>query len=606
MRHIDYTTKSRAERTSADWLPIGASIAELANDWANRTDLVAFIGEGATEGLAPALFKPEIAEIEINVDSAFGFGVTPAHIGDLRQRSARYEFPRATGAILHEAMHARYSRWSIPKAHEDLAKDELDALILLEESRIEYLGILLDPKNRAFLRATALEIVIGDLSDASADVVNVASAARLLGLVQARVIAGVLLESEVFEITDTLREVLGSDVFNQLSKIATEFQQHDNHYVIDAAYPLAKEWARIVRELQDERGESGEGEEGGESGEGESGEGTKSMKDLLDALRDAADYVSISNNDDLSDQQQSEDWAEEVESRKSDAREQQKHADTSADVFGRGTGEVAAGRTHSVLVEQRSPHGSERAAAVIVARMLEKAKYRERDVVEVTSQIPQGRLRSRAAVQNAAQRALGQMPTAEAWQRKVRKQTDEPTLNVGVMVDISGSMRSAMEPMATTAWVMSEAVRRVQGRAAMVYYGQDVFATLRAGQHLDGVNVWSANDPTERFDKAFKALDGSLNLLHGSGARLLVVVSDGVYTPDEQKAAAKWVQRCKRDGVAVLWLTFQEPRNSYASALCRGTDAIVLDGRLDPAAAALEIGKAAARALEITSMARVA
>ena len=84
-----------------------------------------------------------------------------------------------------------------------------------------------------------------------------------------------------------------------------------------------------------------------------------------------------------------------------------------------------------------------------------------------------------------------------------------------------------MQPMASVAWILSEATRRVQGRAAMVYYGNNVFPTLKPGQHLDRVKVYSAPDMTEKFDKAFKALNGGLNLLNGSGALLLVVVSDG-------------------------------------------------------------------------------
>jgi hypothetical protein len=168
------------------------------------------------------------------------------------------------------------------------------------------------------------------------------------------------------------------------------------------------------------------------------------------------------------------------------------------------------------------------------------------------------------------------------------------------MVDISGSMSSAMQPMAATAWVMSEAVRRVQGKAAMVYYGQDVFPTLKPGQHLTEVNVYSAPDGTEKFNKAFKALDGALNLLHGRGARLLVVVSDGCYTEDELAKAEHWMRRCHETGVAVLWLPFDSSR--YAARITRGTDAVILEGDLDPAKAAVEIGKAAAGALmKVTS-----
>jgi hypothetical protein len=236
----------------------------------------------------------------------------------------------------------------------------------------------------------------------------------------------------------------------------------------------------------------------------------------------------------------------------------------------------------------------ERQASVTIAKWLEKAKYRDRDVTEIASSLPPGRLRTRAIVQGKALEARGVYQQTQPWRRKVRKMTDDPTLTVGVMVDISGSMNSAMEPMATTAWVMSEAVRRVQGRTAMVYYGNEVFPTLKPGQHLDQVNVWEANDGYEKFDEAFRALDGALNLLNGTGARLLVVTSDGAYRSKEQERSIHWVTRCKQAGVAVLWLPFDN--GHYARSVERA-GARVLAGVLDPSASALEIGKEASRVL---------
>jgi len=167
------------------------------------------------------------------------------------------------------------------------------------------------------------------------------------------------------------------------------------------------------------------------------------------------------------------------------------------------------------------------------------------------------------------------------------------------MVDISGSMAEAMQPMATTAWVMSEAVRRIQGKSAMVYYGQDVFATLKPGQRLDKVNVYTAPDGTEKFDRAFKALNGSISLLHGVGARLLVVVSDGCYTSTESAAARRWVRACEQSGAGVLWLTFDN--GVMARSITRGTSAVVLTGISQPTAVAKEIGTAAAKALTAAS-----
>jgi hypothetical protein len=270
------------------------------------------------------------------------------------------------------------------------------------------------------------------------------------------------------------------------------------------------------------------------------------------------------------------------------------------EVFGRGNNDgPIAGKSKSVIQEVRKPLAQERAAAVRVGQALEKAKYRERSQTEVASILPPGRLRTRAVVQGAALKAQGSIKQVEAWRQTKRKHTDDPTLNVGVMVDISGSMRSAMQPMASTAWVLSEAVRRIQGRAGMVYFGQDVFATLKPGQHLTDVTVWTAADGTEEFGKGFKALDGAMNLSYGEGARMLVIVSDGHYRDDQRGEAKRLLAQADKDGVAILWLDFGAMGN-YAKNILRGTDAKIVAVAPDttPADIAIEIGKASAEALE--------
>jgi hypothetical protein len=205
-------------------------------------------------------------------------------------------------------------------------------------------------------------------------------------------------------------------------------------------------------------------------------------------------------------------------------------------------------------------------------------------------------------VQGAALKSKGIMTQVEPWRQTKRKQVDDPTLSIGVMVDISGSMGEAMQPMASVAWILSEATRRVQGRAAMVYYGNNVFPTLKPGQHLDRVKVYSAPDMTEKFDKAFKALNGGLNLLNGSGARLLVVVSDGEYTDPEKTAARHWLTMCERDGDGVLWLSFP-PRYGKLEAerIVAGHKAVLQIITDDLTVSATAIGSAAVRALSAAS-----
>jgi hypothetical protein len=130
----------------------------------------------------------------------------------------------------------------------------------------------------------------------------------------------------------------------------------------------------------------------------------------------------------------------------------------------------------------------------------------------------------------------------------------------------------------------------------MVYYGSDVFATLKPGQHLDKVRVYSAPDGTEKFDEGFQALDGSLNLLNGTGARLLVIVSDGAYTAKQSEATKKWLKRCQQAGVAVLWIGAGK-YGSNGRFYTRDNGAkFVLMGK-SVTAVANEIGKACADAL---------
>jgi hypothetical protein len=577
--------ETKAQATPVEWLKIGRDIGYMANKWSLRDDLVAYVGPGAG-GPAPACYSPTQAEVEVNVDVAFAKGITPDEIGDITLRKTQYEFPKATGAIMHEAFHARFSQWSMPKAYEELEKDEYNALVLLEESRIEYQGLKSMATARPFLRACAMEIVIGDTKEGMENETQTQSLTNLVGLVFARIDAGVLEEHEVFTITEMIVNQLGEKVVEQLRTIARSAQLHENHKDATELYPLAKEWARIVRETAKERGD----EQKPESGKGIPSE---IMEAIMEALAEASDEVMANNFSDLGDQEQIEEMREEVKAKSSDAKEQNENREVANQVFSKSSG-PGQSKTNSRLVEQRQPTSAELSASVRIGQWLEKAKYRERDEHEIASIVPPGRLRSKAILQNVALKSRGVNQRVEPFRRTVRKHTDDPTLNVGIMVDISGSMGSAMKPMATTAWVMSSAVNRIQGNCAMVYYGNDVFPTLKIGQKLSEVNVYSASDGTEKFSKAFQALDGALNLLHGNGARLLVVVSDGEYSGDEVPKSKEIVAKCKEAGVAILWLPFDSGRGARDIG---GDYAEIVLGINQPEEASEIIGRSAERVM---------
>jgi hypothetical protein len=588
MAHLK-VSKTRAEQTPLEWLKVGAQLGELVNTWAGRSDIVAYVGPGAGSS-APACFNPPMAEVEVDVAIAFGAGVTPEMIGDIRNRTTQFDFPRASGAIFHEALHARYSRYDLLKAIEDLSKNEMMALTILEETRIEALGVENFPANRVFLRACAMDIILDDIRENLEKNTTTRAMAQLAALVCARIDAGSLDAEDALDVQNMVIEFFDFSVYSQLRDIWLRFQKYEGHFNALPLYDLAREWEAIVSQVAEDKGDV-------EDENAISAAMAGIISDIIESLEEAAEDIAIAIGDEAQEQEQKEEWKEVVDIRGKAAKQQKDHEKISEEVFNKSTGEAGNG-SYSRIKETRAPSGPERAAAVKIANMLERAKYRERDEKEVTSILPPGRLRSRAMLQEAAYKARGSMMHAQPWKRTVRKHTDDPTLNVGVMVDISGSMADAMQPMAVTAWAMSEAVRRVQGKCAMVYYGSGVFPTLKPGQHLAEVNVYSAPDGTEKFDKAFKALDGSLNLLNGTGARLLVVVSDGCYTPEETEKAKKWIQECEKNGVAVLWIPFAHSYQlAYVREIVKGTSVALLQDVTDPADAALQIGKAAADAL---------
>ena len=584
MAHIKPQELTRSKiKTPSDWLGVGYEITQLVNAWSDRTDLVALLGTEAGKG-APACFLPALAEIEVNTKEAFGEITTPSMIDDLTKRKNQYEFAKAVGAIRHEAYHAKFSAWDIPLAGKTLKQDEFEALMLLEEGRIEAWGIKTHPDAKVFLRASAMGLIIDEAKEVFSEQSTIRSASSLVGLCHARIIAGSLDELQAFDLLDKVNGILGSDLVMKLKEIIYQFQDHAIHTDISACYPLAIEWARLVRE---------KAEEAGEQPTKEQQEAFAEM--MSEMLGEMSESVSISNANELSDQKRSEDMKESATAKANTSKEQKKNEEIARQVFSKSSGPGEAS-TRSQLVEKRSPNGQERNSAVKIAKALERAKYRERGAIEIGSIVPPGKLNTRKIIQAKALEQKGIFTQPKAFSKKVRKHTDEPELSVGVMVDISGSMSSAMNPMASTAWIMSEAVRRVQGRCAMVYYGSDVFPTLKAGQRLKEVNVYSAPDGTEKFDRAFRALDGALNLLNGQGARLLVVVSDGHYTSDEMESAKAWVARCSKNGVAVLWLPIGD-NGATAKHICAGANAEVVENITDPSVSAQIIGKNAEKVL---------
>jgi hypothetical protein len=619
MAHI-LQPKTRAEATPREWLLFGAQLAAFVNERSDRSDIIAFVGQGAGH-TAPACFIPAAAEIELNLQIAFVENVKPAWVGDFTERKTLFDWPKAAGAVLHEASHARWSTWDVDR-HYKLKHDPdlytrkwAYVLETMEETRIEALAVKRWPDDRAFLRTCAIGLIVDDIDVDKIKEGSLYSLSCLALLTLARRDGKVLEPADVQELDDLCRSLFGDPLYEDLQGIWLEVNRLDDpdpERVWDRLVELAKEWVDLIQEKtgdesgEDEdqqSGESGEGPGMGGSGEMELTEEQQAMLEAIEEmLAEAQASAEIGGADDAADQEKQERWTEQVMSQNAQSREAQEHRKVSDRVFGKSTADIPDRSTQSRIIETRNPTPTEHAAAVLLAQELEKARYRDRIETETPSMIPPGRLRARDAVLGDAQRATGQVVTAQPWRQVHRKHTEDPELKIGVMVDISGSMNSAMKPMATTAWVLAEAGYRINAQVAQVYYGNSAFPTLKPGQRLPKVVVRSAADGTERFNEAFKALDGKLELLNGTGARLLVICSDTVYTYAEVEALEKWLPRCIAAGVGVICMTYGSAEHLRDHNIPKQIQ--IISQRLGPVEAAKAIGQAAVKALAVASAGR--
>ena len=563
--------RSRTSTTNPEWLKVCSQIGRLVNDWAWRSDLAVYGGEDTAEGRAVAAFYGDIAEIELNLGKAFGESMPAEFVGDFTEKSVQREYPMVSGILFHEALHARHTAWDTSYLSKQLAPIEGQAFMLLEESRIEAKGMRERPENRQFLRASALEMALEDVNEMTLEGMgsDVWQTAHLAGLAIARVDSGVLEVADIQEIYKSVVSILGKELFEELRKVWIEFQSLGVPQV-ERAIELAKEWVELLRQA-DPEGEPeaggvgdpfGEPDESEGEGEGEGkGEKSEAMKALAKQLSESSEEAQENASEAIEQEQTLEKFGEESKSRQSEAQKNNQRKAQAKEIFHKAHNQEAGNGSGSRVSERRQPSGAERASAVQIAKALEKAKYRERSVHVRKSQIPQGKLIARNLIQNRAMESMGKRGESPEWKSKTRKHTDDPTLRLGVMVDISGSMGSAMEAMGQTAWVLSEAGRRIQAETAMIYYGSGIFPTLKRGQRLSEVTIYTAPDGTEKFGEAFEALDGELGLTFGDGVKILVVVSDGNYTPSQTERAKNILAECRQAGVAVLWIT---PKGCYS------------------------------------------
>jgi hypothetical protein len=579
-------------KSDDDWYGVAAQVGKHVNRRAHRTDITAVVSTTAGMG-APACFIPSLAEMHINTEAADLGAVAKV---DLADRLWMLSHAPAVGAMDHEAAHARHTKFDPRNLMEEFGatRKHIDVITTLEEPRIEANSVRAIPATRPFLRGCAMEIVARDFAIPDSRY----GAAAAAGLLLARVDAKVLTRSEVKDFRKSIIKVLGRETLAALEPLWQRFLRlRDDDY--EGMVDVAREWLDALGEDEDDAsgmvgmammgeslpGDPEDGEGDGESGEGDS-EGKGFGKSIMAKVREAETKMDSemveARGEERADRRKAEREADSARGKEAEAPHAKAFASGGLDGFS------PTGSTH--FVRSRPPEADERRAAKALASLLEKIDYRDRAVAKVTSAIPPGRLRGRMAVQADAYAKQGRDASeVEVWSGKRRKRVDSTPLTIGFMGDVSGSMGHAMEPLASSQWVVSTAGAHIDAKVASVLFGEKIHGITPAGVREKDVRIFRASDGTEEFKAAALAIDKELTLLDGVGARLLFIASDGVFVAGKDKDyATTFMALARRKGVAVMFLNFTGDM-SYGNY---GASVINCIGKR-PAEVAALVGKAA-------------
>ena len=546
---------------------------------------------------APAWYTPATGDVTIHLDSA--------KIDSKSLDSALHGvgWAQMRGLLWHELAHARWSDWMFAVK---IPRKIRGTVTMFEEMRIENRAV---DKTSGYVRNDIRSVLPLSIGETRSIPPVRSSVARLWALGYGRCLTTVASYDAVQWVDDAARTLLGDDDVDYMTDILQEAITLHMPDAIDRMIELATEWVDLVGDADhdgcghgdgateksddddddDEPGEPGEstGEDADGDGDGGEADGEESEEsdggsasvpdsdkpepkpkgdsDLGDGvIRDVLDSASPDDDDD---DDEDDDFSDEDMStiikevtrmaesiaRDWDAPDELKMADPTVEaarVFG-----SADGKARSTSMEKPGPveHGE----VIRTAKVLETMAIPAITKIPAHKIVPPGRLRSREAVRQSAERSRGALSTAKPWQSTKRTHSHVKPIIVGIATDVSGSMRWAESSVAQFAYVWTHAGQRVGARTASVTFGDRVERVAAPGEILTAVPRRKANGANEKADRALAALDGVLHLSHANNAaKLLVIVSDGMLViPQETERVLKRLETFKANGTEILWVS---------------------------------------------------
>lgn len=378
------------------------------------------------------------------------------------------EVLRTFGVALHETYHAKHTKTWVMEHSADLQRsdDDQDKTLgqdigLLEEPRMEAHGLRDHPVGgqrarfaQRALRACAIDVLIPAFQQ------EITKAQRLSGRVtrnlagwtmvylQGRVPYGVLEERHLDALRPTWIKVLGADDHNQVCALIDRLIWVPDGD-IEALASIAREYRDIIGppDDEDQTASSGGGRQDG-GGSGASPDLGAAIGELAEKVGE--DLASSSEPDEICDQAK-----DTARNPAQPIRVTHEHAPPSGRIQDRGV--------------NRPPYADERQASRSYANALQRALTA--GTVRIDKRMPGGRFNSRTFARQIAERQSGRPSTARPWEieRQVRNPIRAP--HVALLIDTSGSMSTYEGALGPIVWMLTEGLRSVDGRVAVVLFG---------------------------------------------------------------------------------------------------------------------------------------
>ena len=537
------------------WRALSEHFTELADSRSPRNDLNVLCAPGAGEGIAPGYYMPATARIALDGNI---LPVAPEML-DSDNDEHFAALAALQGLFVHELGHAVHT----DAMRDSLQGDHSQTATLLEEIRMEAQAVRDREADSKWLRASATQLILNNNEDGGSvtEPQNLAHAARIAVLIEGRVVAGSLKVEDAAEVSRVLEGLFDEDQIKELRSILS-----DTVEVADGDCEAMDAVSKRFRELMGEDAEQPEGGSGSGSGEGAPGApgegGTvgqielskEEAEELAAAAKEAAEKAEAEGAGELAESSEGGDvdQAVEVVIRDPEVAEKldREAPDESPETVSHGCSPVG---TKGVRYRERNPRSEERAQRNKLAALLRKARYRDRTRTTVASVVPPGRIRTREAMRGSAERSMGRMVSAKPWRKTQRKVVEQPKLRVAVMCDVSGSMGPYVEGIASSMWVIANAVADTGGTSIGIAFGDEARSVIEAGKPPRQVMEFPADGGFESIGSGIQMADNSLGLSDPTNPRLMVIVSDGHWVNGrERDLADEEIIRLRALGVKVI------------------------------------------------------